>query len=155
MTTTITDRPLPMTLAELRQHYWPPQPESLVTECMVALRRIDELIAATREQLTQRDEMDHRIVSELIGAAIKGDPVQSIAAKMSLGDRPHLDRRFDQLQVARRLLWHKHTVAERDDPIHQEWKRECDAIVREWQIVMSAETPEDRFAGLVAFVSRH
>jgi hypothetical protein len=135
--------------------YIPAQPESGVTQLRAAIGRIDQLIAATREQITQRDEQDHELVSQVVAATITGDKLDPIAARMVPGDRPALVHRLEQLQIARNLAAHKHTQAELTDPVHLAWKQACAELEREWQVCASAETADDRFAALVAFASRH
>jgi DNA-binding IclR family transcriptional regulator len=87
MTDTPT-RPLPTTLAELRDHYLAAEPETSVSRTLTAIGRLDKAIAHVRELLTQRDERDHELVSELVGAAIAGNPLEPVAIKMVPGDRP-------------------------------------------------------------------
>ena len=87
MTTTSETRPLPLDLATLRQHYYPLEPETAVSRAATAIGRIDQVIAAVREEITRRDEHDHQLVSDLIAAAITGDKLEPIAARMVPGDR--------------------------------------------------------------------
>ena len=152
--TDTTSRPLPVDRQALKA-YMPAQPESGVTRLREAVGRIDKVIAACREQITQRDELDHQLVSDLVGAAIAGEKLEPIAARMVPGDRAALEHRLTQLGIARNLAGHKHTQAEYNDPVHLEWKQACVEVERQWQVCMSADKADDRFAALIAFSQRH
>ena len=106
--TDTTTRPLPVDRQALKA-YMPARARVSVTPARAAIGRIDQAIAACREQITQRDELDHQLVSDLIGAAIAGDKLEPIAARMVPGDRPALDWRLEQLQQARLLAGHRLT----------------------------------------------
>lgn len=160
MTTTNPDtRPLPTTLAVLRSHYLPSEPESSVSRALVAIARIDTAIAAARERLARRDEHERELVAELVNAAYTGDALEPIAARMVPGERPLLEHALAQLQAARQLASHRHARAQRSDPAYVMWKEACARVTREWEQCMASAGERDnehaRLQRLSDFVTAH
>ena len=54
--------------------------------------------------------------------------------------RAHAEQRLAVLDRARNLAVHRLAVAERTDPVHLEWKHQCEQATREWSMVMASET---------------
>lgn len=158
MTTTTSDRPLPLDLATLRAHYFPPEPTTEVSRTQGAIDRIDRVITAVREEITRRDEQDRRLVSDLISAALTADKLEPIAARMAPADRPTLEHRFQQLETARLAASHQMTRAQGADPVYLRWKRTCEHITEEWRQCIDfheRDSDTDRLQRLSDFATTH
>ena len=153
-TETTTERPLPVDRQTLRA-YMPDEPVSGVSKARTAITLLDTVIAAVREELTVRDEQDHRLVTDVVNTAMSGGRLDPVVARLVPGDRAALTHKLEQLHVARSLAGHKQTEAEYHDETFLGWKAQCLEVEREWQLCNSADTPEDKFKALVSFAGRH
>lgn len=153
--TTAEQKPLPVDLASLRTHYFPPEPDSAVSRWRAALGRLDDLIATTVDDLAELDRRDRDQVADLAQAALDAAPLESIVERLAPGDRPIREWRLAQLRQARTLATYRQGEAERTDPDYTRWKVACAALVNEWQAIQQNETEEHRFSSLVEFAGRH
>ena len=139
-TTTTTDRPLPVdrqtlkrvhaSRARVRRH-----------PARAAIGRIDTVIAAVREQLTQRDELDHQLVIDLVGAA---DRRRQARARRSPASSPATGPTWtggsSSCTSPATSPATSRPRPSTDDPVHLAWKQACVEVEREWQIC-SPPTP--------------
>lgn len=151
MTDTIT-RPLPTDWATMKAYLPAPPVSSAVTDATVAASRLDRLIAVAVHELGQLDEQDRLASVALADAACAGG---DIAPAAIAAGRPALAHRLAQLRAARDIVTYRMTVAERTDPTHLDWQRQCTQVTAEWQEALATEDPDARFRRLAEFAQRH
>lgn len=156
--TATSNRPLPLDLATLRGYYYPLEPETSVSRGEIAIRRLDQVIAAVRQEITQRDEQERQLVSDVVSAAHTGDKIEPVALRMVPGDRPILEHRLAQLQNARTIADRERTRAQYADPVYLRWKATCEQITEEWRQCMyfhERDSEGDRLQRLTDFALVH
>lgn len=151
--TNITARPLPTDFASLKV-YLPSEPDGTeVVRYRRAVGRLDQAIAVVTSELERLDRQDRDLAAALVDLASAEGPMD--CSGIGLGDRPSIEHRLAVLRQARSTAYHQLTSAEHSDPPYLAWKAECKAITAEWQQTQAAESPEARFAAVVAFAERH
>lgn len=151
---TTSTRPVPMTMALLREHWLPAEPDSSVTAARAGIARIDELSRTARDRLEEHDRRARQRASELADAAIAGDDLDRHQLTLVEGGRDVLAAAVEQLRHARAVATHRLAAAEQSDPIHAEWMRRCAEITDEWQRTQWGE-PDARAEALMAFMDTH
>lgn len=152
MTTDTVHRPMPTTMADVRQHFMPAEPESTVTAARRGLSRLDGLVAAAVNQLDDHDRQARQRAAELADAAIAGADLERHQLTLVDIERPTLVEALDQLRRSRAVVQHRLTAAQQSDPIHLSWVAECRRTVDEWQLIRSSDDPT---AAMFEFVQRH
>ena len=151
-TTDIGSRPMPTTMAEVRQHYMPAEPQSAVTAARRGLGRLDELVAAAVSQLDDCDRRARERASELAGAAIDGLDLERHQLTLVDTERSTLVEVLELLRRARAIVQQRLTQATSTDPIHLSWVAECRRVTDEWERIKSSADPT---AAMVMFMRSH
>jgi len=135
--TELVRRPVPTTIELLTAHYFPPQPDTIVSRNHRAEALVGRHVVALRAELDQLRAHHHAAGQRIAAAALAGDEaaIDTIAAAAAdeAATITRLDATLTALTSAYNALGQTASRAARTDPTYVAWSARCRQIGADWR----------------------